>query len=149
MDERSVRGLVTLLKTCQKERGILVASPEYILSFNLMALDYSCRVLRSVSKPLNEAQTWLESTVRDILDESDEILSVKYQLVYTIGNQQAMDGHPDRWIVIQQLLGLLRRYIDEASRSCVTGFEIHPELGACFSLSFASFRSLKDSMKVP
>jgi Protein of unknown function (DUF3638) len=37
-------------------------------------------------------QRWLKRFARDILDESDEILHVKYQLVYTIGSQQPVDG---------------------------------------------------------
>jgi hypothetical protein len=32
----------------------------------------------------------LKKFARDVLDESDEILHVKYQLIYTIGGQQKL-----------------------------------------------------------
>ena len=45
---------------------------------------------------LVEIQNWYENA-RDILDDSDEILSVKYQLVYSIGNKSLVSGGDLRW----------------------------------------------------
>ncbi|KAN0084607.1 Protein of unknown function (DUF3638) domain containing protein [Tylopilus felleus] len=56
----------------------------------------------SASKWLS-LQKWLHSHVQDILDESDEVLHSRFQLVYTLGSQKHIDGYPDRWTVIQQL----------------------------------------------
>ncbi|CAF4730803.1 unnamed protein product, partial [Rotaria socialis] len=42
-------------------------------------------------------QRWIKTYVRDILDESDEILHVKYQLIYSIGGQKQVDGGLERW----------------------------------------------------
>ena len=69
----------------------------------------------SASKWLS-LQKWLHSHARDILDESDEILHARFQLVYTSGPQQHMDGYPDRWTTIQQVLRLLRNHIYSLSR---------------------------------
>jgi hypothetical protein len=41
------------------------------------------------------------------LDESDEVLHVKYQLVYTLGKQLPVTGGTIRWTVIQDLLSIL------------------------------------------
>ena len=61
-----------------------------------------------VAQKLQEMQTWLTSTSRDILDENDEILHVRYQLIYTIG-QQALDDGQDRWTT-QNILDHVRRH---------------------------------------
>ena len=61
-------------------------------------------------------QKWLHSHARDILDESDEILHARFQLVYTIGPQEHMDGYPDRWTITQQVLRLVKKHIYSLSR---------------------------------
>jgi hypothetical protein len=61
-------------------------------------------------------QRWLNSHARDILDESDEILHARFQLVYTIGPQQHMDGYPDRWTITQQVLRLAKKHAYSLSR---------------------------------
>ncbi len=38
-----------------------------------------------VSENMENIKNFLYSNVKDIIDESDEILHVKYQLLYTIG----------------------------------------------------------------
>ena len=65
-------------------------------------------------------QNWINSNARDILDESDEILHARFQLIYTIGLQQHMDGYPERWTVTQQVLQLLKEHIHTLSK-------IHPD----------------------
>ena len=69
----------------------------------------------SASKWLS-LQKWLHSHARDILDESDEILHARFQLVYTIGPQQHMDGYPDRWTITQQVLRLVKKHTYFLSR---------------------------------
>ena len=53
-----------------------------------------------------------EQHLVDIVDESDEILRYKYQLLYTVGSQQAVDGGSRRWKVVQEMLNLVRRNAD-------------------------------------
>lgn len=64
-----------------------------------------------------DLQRWLHSHVRDILDESDEILHSRFQLIYTIGLEQHMDGYPDRWTITQQVLRVLKEYARALSRN--------------------------------
>ena len=61
-------------------------------------------------------QKWLHYHARDILDESDEILHSRFQLVYTIGPQQHIDGYPDRWTIIQQVLRLVKKHLYSLAR---------------------------------
>ena len=57
-----------------------------------------------------ELQDWLAEVSRDVLDESDEILHVRYQLVYSSGKQIPVDDSPNRWTTIQQVLGRLKAH---------------------------------------
>ena len=60
-------------------------------------------------------QKLIDSHARDILDESDEILHARFQLVYTVGAQQHLDGYPDRWAVTQQVLRRVKSHLHSLS----------------------------------
>jgi hypothetical protein len=51
------------------------------------------------------------------VDESDENFSPHFELVYTMGSQQAIEFAPERQIIIQQILGLLSKYAEEVKQS--------------------------------
>ena len=111
--------LQPLFETCLQERGILLAQPEHLLSLKLMAIDMAIRTeerFSVIAKTLLDSQSWLIQKSRDILDESDEILNVKYQLVYTSGLQEPVDDHPDRWIRIQKILQIAERQAYELQK---------------------------------
>ncbi|KAG8927461.1 hypothetical protein FRC02_008200 [Tulasnella sp. 418] len=130
---------------CVKERGILIMQPEHILSFKLLGLDHkfndspSSRVTSQrlisptssdtlsvdVATHLLKSQQWLDEHSRDILDESDEILHVRCQLVYTIGQRQPLQGSPDRWTIIQQVLTLVKKHAAVVKQRFQDGIEIH------------------------
>ena len=97
-----VRCIQRALLDCMKAGGVLLVQPEHILSFELLGLD---RLLSNNSSARNrllgeemiKVQDWLHANSRDILDESDEILSVRFELIYTMGLQTAIDYSPNRW----------------------------------------------------
>ncbi|KAF8121453.1 hypothetical protein EV363DRAFT_1364433 [Boletus edulis] len=62
------------------------------------------------SDALMGIQRFLETHARDILDESDDVLRPQFQLIYTTGYQHPFEGSPDRWIISQQVLGLMKRH---------------------------------------
>ncbi|KAH7924415.1 hypothetical protein BV22DRAFT_1013332 [Leucogyrophana mollusca] len=99
-----------LMEECAREHGVWVVQPDHILSYKLMSVR---QILASDAKPsiaemLLKSQKWLELHARDILDESDEILHVRYQLVYTEGLQRPLTGFPYRWTTTQQILTLVK-----------------------------------------
>jgi hypothetical protein len=100
-----------VLDECVKNKGVLVTLPEQRLSFALRALD-SCRDpnLKEIAKGLMGIEEWMKSKVRDVLDESDEILDPKYQIVYTIGSQTNLAGGNLRWRVAQAVLERAKKY---------------------------------------
>jgi hypothetical protein len=112
MTSSVIQEIFSLFQTCAKVGGILLSQPEHLLSFQLMGLyNFCCSGDKEETHLLLDAKKWLDDNARDILDESDEILSVKYQLIYTIGVPGPMEGQPDRWKVLQDLFSQLRANI--------------------------------------
>ena len=104
-----------LYKQCVADGGALVIQPEHILSQKLMCIDtllasHGDRKKLSISQELKALQDWLADVSRDILDESDEILHVRYQLVYTAGVQMPVEDHPNRWFIAQQVFSRLQAH---------------------------------------
>ena len=79
-----VQHISALYKQCVDEGGVLVVQPEHLLSQKLMSIDALIASQEDHEK-LEGLQRWLDKVSRDVLDESDEILHVRYQLVYTAG----------------------------------------------------------------
>ncbi|OBZ74845.1 hypothetical protein A0H81_05455 [Grifola frondosa] len=106
-DVDQVRVIQDLYEECMRVGGILVTQPDHILSFKLMAIDRQLSANDPAHRPITDqllkSQRWLENNTRDILDESDEILHVRFQLVYTVRLQRHLEDHPDRWTTIQQV----------------------------------------------
>jgi len=115
MSTSLARTISGLYRRCVTEGGVLVVQPEHILSQKLMHVDillasHENRDKRSIAHELGALQDWVTKVSRDVLDESDEILHVRYQLVYTAGEQLPVDDHPNRWTTIQEVFSLLQAH---------------------------------------
>ncbi|CAF3218262.1 unnamed protein product, partial [Rotaria socialis] len=95
---------------------IILTSPEDILSFDLLTIDKCRRNEFDTGRSMLTVQRWLKNYARDVLDESDEILHVKYQLIYTVGGQQQVDAGEERWKTIQSILNLVKKHAEDVSR---------------------------------
>ncbi|EGO28636.1 hypothetical protein SERLADRAFT_413465 [Serpula lacrymans var. lacrymans S7.9] len=124
LDYTKVQLIQKMYEECRRVGGILVIQPDHILSYKLMSVDQHLASRSDVAKGLLESQLWLESHTRDILDESDEILHVRYQLVYTIGSQQHLEGFPERWTTTQQILSLARKHAPLLQQKYPLGIEV-------------------------
>ena len=124
-DPAMAKKIYDLLVECMQVGGVLLCQPEHILSFKLMTLE---TLSASPSSPLSQSllhiQRWLEENARDILDESDEILSPKYQLIYTIGRQHAPDGESMRWKLAQEVFDLVKAYARDESHTGSLSIEV-------------------------
>ena len=125
VNRQKVAALREVMLECMKERGILVMQPEYILSLKLVSVEKQLPQAkdRQLADLLLKLQRWLHSHSRDILDESDEILHIRYQLVYTIGLHQHMEGLPDRWTTTEQVLGLVNKHASSLREHFPLGVE--------------------------
>eukprot|EP01119_Soliformovum_irregulare_P022540 TRINITY_DN7740_c0_g1_i1.p1 TRINITY_DN7740_c0_g1~~TRINITY_DN7740_c0_g1_i1.p1 ORF type:complete len:2004 (-),score=471.94 TRINITY_DN7740_c0_g1_i1:42-5480(-) len=94
LSERHLQILHQQMIKCRESGGIILTTPESRMSFYLKW----CETLYQggSASPLHYEKILWEP-VTEILDESDEILRHKYQLIYTLGSQQHIDGLSDRW----------------------------------------------------
>ncbi|KAG1892808.1 hypothetical protein F4604DRAFT_1913503 [Suillus subluteus] len=129
----------SFFEDCKDVRGILVALPDHILSFKMMAVEQQLSRAsivepgQSVAMPLLNSQRWLDTHTRDILDESDELLHVRFQLVYTMGDQQRLEGYPERWTTTQQVMTLVAQHACLLHQEFPFGVEFHPGAIGTFS----------------
>jgi hypothetical protein len=96
VDMHKAKQIQSLCEECMRTGGILLVQPEHLLSFELMSLERVLSDELELGDVLIETQRWLEDNSRDILDESDEILSVRFELVYTMGTQRLIEFSPNR-----------------------------------------------------
>ncbi|KAF2186028.1 hypothetical protein K469DRAFT_664515 [Zopfia rhizophila CBS 207.26] len=100
-----------LHRELQKKSGIVLALPEHLLSFKLSGIQRLCDGRIEEAKPMIKVQSWFDKVARDVLDECDISLAVRTQLIYTSGTQMAVDGHPQRWQTIQDVLRLVEAHL--------------------------------------
>ncbi|KAH0834166.1 hypothetical protein J3R83DRAFT_11472 [Lanmaoa asiatica] len=135
VNHQKMVALCDVMSECMKERGILVVQPEHILSLRLVSVEKQLPQAedRQLANLLLQLQRWLHSHSRDILDESDEILHVRYQLVYTIGLQQHMEGFPERWTTTEQVLSLVNKHASSLREHFPLGVEYERGPSGSFS----------------
>ena len=87
-----------------KDKGhVIVSTPEHRLSLENMVVELmsteNLNMNVETGKALMKVLQFLHEQGREFLDESDEILSPKYQLIYTMGAPRDLDGSQLRFIV--------------------------------------------------
>ncbi|KAK4120622.1 hypothetical protein N657DRAFT_665989 [Parathielavia appendiculata] len=70
----------------------------------------------ALSKQIVTTYNHMEDMFRDIVDESHENFSVKFELIYTTGTQRPIDMSPDRWKLIQELMGVVLDVAEDPAR---------------------------------
>jgi hypothetical protein len=124
LDVLQAHQILELYQECMRVGGVLLIQPEHILSFELMGFEHVLSGKPELGNVMIRTQDWLRVNSRDILDESDEILSVRFELIYTMGMQRAIEFSPDRWAIIQHVLGLLGRYAHQVYERFEHGLEV-------------------------
>lgn len=93
--------------------GVILTLPEYRLSFQLKIYESIHNSDYLAATKFLGVHNWLNENIRNILDESDAILHSKYQLIYTLGKQLALDGGENRWNVIQAVFKRVPEHMRE------------------------------------
>ena len=124
VDVPKVKKIQSLCEECMRTGGVLLVQPEHLLSFELMGLERLLSGDSELGNVLIDTQRWLENKSRDILNESDEILSVRFELIYTIGTQRAIEYSPDRWTIIEHVLGLVSSFAQPVLQLFPQGLEL-------------------------
>ena len=110
--------LSTCLHEHKKQRGFMVSTPEQMMSMQLKALEVFINGSSEQAKSYQFFSQTYEKNIRNILDESDDILSVKRQLVYTVGSQIPLDGSNQRWVVLQSIFSRLKKHASLIFEKC-------------------------------
>lgn len=130
--EMEAREIERMCRECMSEGGVLLVQPEHILSLKLMCLECFIAGKEAVGRSLLRTLDLFRTTSRDIVDESDENFSVKFELVYTMGAQCPLELSPQRWAVIQQLLDLVRMYAPDVKEEFPWSIEIDEQRPGSF-----------------
>ena len=133
MNTSLVRTISDLYQQCVAKGGVIVIQPEHTLSLKLLHIDTLLMPYEnsegSIAEDLGALRDWLDKVSRDVLDESDEILHVRYQLIYTAGEQMPVDDHPNRWTTIQQVFSRLKELAVKLHSNSPEMFEVDTNLG--------------------
>ncbi|PHH90086.1 hypothetical protein CDD83_4568 [Cordyceps sp. RAO-2017] len=116
MDSGKADAISQLTNDCIKEGGVMLVQPEHLLSFQLMGLESQLDDRDGLAGQLLKLQSSFDEHARDLVDESDENFSVKFELVYTVGQQQPVDYSPERWVLIQDVLRLVAKFSAAAKK---------------------------------
>ncbi|KAG5749551.1 hypothetical protein H9Q70_007795 [Fusarium xylarioides] len=109
--------------------GVMLCLPEHLLSFKLSGLQKLADKEAKKAQKMMNIQAWLESSSRDVLDESDLTLSPKTQLIYPSGVPAIIDGHPQRWQLIEGMLSLVESHVPQLQARFKDGIQygLHPD----------------------
>ncbi|KAJ8109131.1 hypothetical protein OPT61_g7683 [Boeremia exigua] len=124
LDDRRAAVIHRLLVDCKNEGGVWLTQPEHLLSLQLKELESTLSNALSVAEHLRETRQFLDDFSRDVVDESDENFSVKFELVYTLGEQKATELSPERWNIAQEVLALMYQVSAEVKVEFPNSLEI-------------------------
>ncbi|KAL2888634.1 hypothetical protein HOO65_030135 [Ceratocystis lukuohia] len=129
--ESQAQLLLRLLQDCQNVGGVLLVQPEHLLSLKLAGIQ--AKLSQSpCADTLVSIQDFMNNKSRFLVDESDENFSVKFELIYTIGNQRPIDNSPQRWFTIQEVLGLVAAHIGTVQERFPQSVEISQDKAGSF-----------------
>ncbi|KAF6803347.1 hypothetical protein CMUS01_15112, partial [Colletotrichum musicola] len=130
--QAEAEALLSICINCRDSGGVLLVQSEHILSFQLMGMEAAITGNMGVSHSLLEAKDFLDGASCDIVDESDENFSVKFELVYTMGTQRPIEHSPDRWVCIHHVLDIVRKAVAQVQKCYPDSVEVSPGHAGCF-----------------
>lgn len=134
-----------LHREARKQKGLVLTSPENVLSYKLGGWQHLAEGKSEAANSMTGFQHWLDDHCRDILDECDFTLAVKTQLNYPSGPEMAVDGHPYRWQVAQELLALVALHVPVLQRRFPGGIEVLERPGS-FPIVHILNRGVEDAI---
>ncbi|KAF5539467.1 hypothetical protein FMEXI_8957 [Fusarium mexicanum] len=123
-DDQALELYHNLHKRSLASGGVMLCLPEHLLSFKLSGLQKLADKEAKKAQKMMSIQAWLESSSRDVLDESDLTLSPKTQLIYPSGIPTIIDGHPQRWQIIENMLSLVESHVPQLQAKFKDGIQV-------------------------
>jgi hypothetical protein len=124
LNSAGVKNIRRMYKECVENCGVLLIQPEHILSFKLIGIKSVLIDESELAQSMLATQEYFDSLTCDIIDKVDENLSVKFELIYTMGSQESIDYTPERWTIIQQILALLPRFAIQTQKDLLEAINI-------------------------
>ncbi|EED21984.1 conserved hypothetical protein [Talaromyces stipitatus ATCC 10500] len=121
-----------MCRECMTNGGVLLVQPEQLLSFELMCSESLIEGNEPLGRALLKTQQFFDESTRDIVDESDENFSTKFELVYAMGTQKSIELSPDRWLFIQTLLSLVGEFATQVQNKYPLSIEVNPSCPGSF-----------------
>ncbi|PYH42617.1 uncharacterized protein BP01DRAFT_404617 [Aspergillus saccharolyticus JOP 1030-1] len=121
-----------IMKDCITNGGVLLVQPEHLLSLKLMCLECFITGREDIGQSLLDSLEFCRRHARDIVDESDEVFSVRFELVYTMGAQNMLEMSPERWNIIHEVLRLVPIFAPGVKEVYPDSIEINDSLPGSF-----------------
>ncbi|EFX03462.1 hypothetical protein CMQ_390 [Grosmannia clavigera kw1407] len=126
LQEEHAKAIFAQCRRCMETGGVLLVQPEHVLSLQLMGLEAMASGRETLGCSLLKTQHLFNTAGRDVVDESDENFSVRFELIYTMGTQTPIEFCPYRWSVIQNVLEVVRNHVKDVSDQLPLSIEIQP-----------------------
>lgn len=104
LTEEDVKVMISSMEFCSRSGGVLLVAPEHRLSLQLKWHELRLQGKHALCELLDQ---FFALPSRDCLDESDEVLRHKYQLIYAVGSPIPLPEGHERWTVATTLLRVL------------------------------------------
>ncbi|KKA26292.1 hypothetical protein TD95_001760 [Thielaviopsis punctulata] len=128
-----VKEIFEMLQECQRNGGILLVQPEHLLSLKLAGIEAKLSPGReNIGSVFVSIQEFMDTSSRFIVDESDENFSTKFELVYTVGIQSLIEGTPQRWQTLHQILDLIPAIAESVQSKFPSYVEVSHMRPGCF-----------------
>ena len=127
MTNTNVQFLLNQYKQCLNSHNVIITTPEYVQSFHLKCIEM-CFKSSTTSDIYIKLHNFNKTNIFNILDESDEILHYKHQLVYTIGTKQMIDGGAERYLDIERVLMAFYNGVFKTLHWEVEAFKTHSKI---------------------
>ncbi|KAJ3055431.1 hypothetical protein HK097_010525 [Rhizophlyctis rosea] len=145
VDGAAVTVMAEMYKECMANKGVIITVPEYRNSFLLKGVEICGGGDVALGRKLIRLQQWIDENVRDVLDESDEILHVKYQLIYTVGSQVPVHGGEMRWLLIETIMQICAAHAADLNKKYPSSLEYKSSATTSFpQITFLKADALDD-----
>ena len=142
----TIKTFYDIHKEMQKSSGLILALPEQMLSFMLSGLQRLSDGRINEAHGMIKVQNYLNKSCRDILDECDNILALRTQLIYPSGSQKTVDGHPHRWEAAEVLLDRVHGHLFSLQKRYRQSIEVIGRPQGGFPVIFFLRRDVEDAL---
>ncbi|XP_065194826.1 uncharacterized protein LOC135826118 [Sycon ciliatum] len=104
LSEGDAGRLRDFLQVARQRRDVMVTVREHLLSLQIKHQEACFKRNTQLARILSNLMNDLHVYARDIIDEADEVLHHRFQLIYPLGDSSPPDGKELRWDVAELVL---------------------------------------------